>query len=76
MIFNIPRTDRRKQGQKEKTRTTTFLKRHQPWNKDQQSISSVRCTEPTSVNIPVCRPEQAVYDASILMYNGPGKAKA
>lgn len=47
MIFNMPRTDIRKHGKKKKTRNTTFLKGHLPWNKDQQSISSVPCTEPT-----------------------------
>lgn len=67
----MPRTDRHRQGKKKKTRKTTFLKGHLPWNKDQQPISSVPCTESTSVNIPVCRPEKAVYDASILKYEGP-----
>lgn len=67
----MPRTDRRRQGKKKKTRKTTFLKGHLPWNKDQQPISSVPCTESTSVNIPVCRPEKAIYDASILKYEGP-----
>jgi hypothetical protein len=71
MIFNMPRTDRHRQGKKKKTRKTTFLKGHLPWNKDQQPISSVPCTESTSVNIPVCRPEKAIYDASILKYEGP-----
>lgn len=73
MIFNMPRTDRCKQGKqkKKRTRKTTFLKGHLPWNKDQQSIRSVPSTEPTSVNIPLCRPEKAVYDASILKYDGP-----
>lgn len=58
----MPRTDRCKQGKKKKkkTRKTTFLKGHLPWNKNQQSISSVPCTEP-----------KAVYDASILKYVGP-----
>lgn len=67
----MPRTDRHRQGKKKKTRKTTFLKGHLPWNKDQQPISSVPCTESTSVNIPVCRPEKAIYDASILKYEGP-----
>lgn len=58
-------------AKKKKTRNTTFLKGHLPWNKDQQPISSVPCTESTSVNIPVCRPEKAIYDASILKYEGP-----
>lgn len=67
----MPKTDIRKHGKKKKTRNTTFLKGHLPWNKDQQPISSVPCTEFTSVNIPVCRPEKAIYDASILKYEGP-----
>lgn len=67
----MPRTDRHRQGKKKKTRKTTFIKGHLPWNKDQQPISSVPCTESTSVNIPVCRPEKAIYDASILKYEGP-----
>lgn len=47
------------------------LKGHQHWNKDQQFISSVCCTEPTFVIISVCRPKRAVHDASIVVYEGP-----